>query len=154
MKICKKGLHQYEGIRCIECKRLWDKSRPEYKNLLHKKWRESNPELNKRRIERSNEKRRAITKEWKKNNSEKVNALNAKRRALKVGATPSWLSVEQLKDIEQFYMKAKELSYSTGIEHHVDHIIPLAGNNICGLHVPWNLQILTQLENCRKSNKF
>lgn len=66
----------------------------------------------------------------------------AKRRAAKLNATPKWLNDEHLRQIEQFYIEANKLTIKTGIEHHVDHIIPLQNNKISGLHVPWNLQVL------------
>jgi hypothetical protein len=69
-------------------------------------------------------------------------------------ATPSWLTNEMLQEIKLIYKRRQELSESTTIEYHVDHIIPIQGGNVCGLHVPWNLQILTAEENLRKSNKY
>lgn len=78
----------------------------------------------------------------------------AKRRAHKFQALPPWISPEQLEEIESFYKKAKELKKLTGISHHVDHIVPLQGKNVRGLHVPWNLQILTASENSKKNNKY
>ncbi len=83
----------------------------------------------------------------------KITALSAKRHAAKLLRTPNWLSKSQLNEIETYYSQASELSKTTNIAHHVDHIIPLQGKNVSGLHVPWNLQILTASENCRKSNK-
>ena len=83
-----------------------------------------------------------------KNNRDKYNAYLAKYRAKKLSATPKWLSKSQFLEIEAYYTKAKSL----GLE--VDHIIPLQGDNVCGLHVPWNLQLLTRQENASKSNKL
>ena len=95
-------------------------------------------------------KREAI---WKKQNSDKVNALNAKRRSAKLLRTPKWLTQDQLTEIESFYTKAKDLQTLTGFEYHVDHIIPLQGELVSGLHVPWNLQVITATENLSKHNK-
>lgn len=82
------------------------------------------------------------------NNRDKYNAYLAKYRANKLNATPTWLSKEHYKLIQEKYTEAKLL----GLE--VDHIIPLQGKNVCGLHVPWNLQLLTRQENASKSNKI
>jgi hypothetical protein len=79
---------------------------------------------------------------------------SAFRRAALLKATPTWLTKEQRKEIRQIYKKAKELSHVTGIVYEIDHIIPLQGEEVCGLHVPWNLQIITFAENRSKSNKI
>ncbi len=69
-------------------------------------------------------------------------------------ATPNWLTAEMLSEIKDIYARRQEISNVTGVEHHVDHIVPIQGIDVCGLHVPWNLQILTAEENLRKSNKY
>jgi hypothetical protein len=91
-------------------------------------------------------------------NPEILGAQRAKRRASKANASPPWLSVEQLDDIRLIYRTARNLT--NGIlfperepdDYVVDHIIPLHGDLVCGLHVPWNLQILTFFENGSKGN--
>lgn len=70
----------------------------------------------------------------------------AMRRARKLQATPKWLSKEQLEEIKAIYKNCPE-------GHHVDHILPLKGKNLSGLHVPWNLQYLPDIVNRMKSNK-
>lgn len=68
-------------------------------------------------------------------------------------AMPSWLDENQLKEIEHYYWLARDLKSVSGQVYHVDHIIPLRGKNVCGLHVPWNLQVLPADLNIKKSNK-
>ena len=100
------------------------------------------------------EKRSANNKKWFENNRSKHNAKEAKRRAKKLNATPEWLTQDMLDEIEYKYFLARDLSQITGEPHHVDHIVPLQGVDICGLHVPWNLQVLTARDNLSKSNKL
>lgn len=76
------------------------------------------------------------------------------RRARKLRATPQWLSKDQRKLIVNFYSFARVMKRITGITHHVDHIVPLRSKLVCGLHVPWNLQVITCEENIKKSNKL
>lgn len=92
-------------------------------------------------------------KNWKAANKHKSNSYWAKRNAQKLCATPKWLSIDHIKMIEDFYAKAVSLTSSTGIAYQVDHIVPLQGVNVCGLHVPWNLQVLTASENAAKRNR-
>jgi hypothetical protein len=106
-------------------------------------WREQNRDIS-----------REASKNWATKNPEKRLANNAKRRAARIQRTPHWLTNEQLSTIEYFYTEAKRLWETTGIKHHVDHIIPLQGKNVSGLHVPENLQILSATENCRKKNAY
>jgi len=84
----------------------------------------------------------------------KKNASAAKRRALKLQRTPKWLTFDDWLKIEEYYTYAKLMTDSLGILFEVDHIIPLQGKNISGLHVPENLQILTESQNCSKGNKY
>lgn len=100
------------------------------------------------------EKRKTYSKLYGRQNRDKITAKSAKRRASKLRATPSWLTKEQEQEIKNFYWLRQDLWLITGEEYHVDHIVPLQGKNVCGLHVPWNLQILHSKENIKKGNGF
>lgn len=90
--------------------------------------------------------------QWSKDNAGKANAKNNKRRASRRNATPPWLSDLQIKDIKFFYEFAAAINGYNGTSYDVDHIHPLAGKNFCGLHVPWNLQVLSSSDNAKKIN--
>lgn len=76
-------------------------------------------------------------------------------------ASPPWLTDEHRDQIVALFDQAERLSKETGVKHTVDHIVPLRGYTrtdkrqvVCGLHVPWNLQILTQQENNSKGEWY
>ena len=77
-----------------------------------------------------------------------------RRRASKLKATPNWLSTDYLKEIEYMYWLCSDLNMVTECKYHVDHIVPLKGKTVCGLHVPWNLQVLPEDINLKKNNKL
>ena len=81
--------------------------------------------------------------------SKREKALRDKRNRQ---ATPKWLTPEQRKQIVDIYEHMRDCRAVTGEDYHVDHIVPLRGENICGLHVPWNLQVLPAYVNISKSN--
>ena len=117
------------------------------------KWCEENEDrvAQYRKKHNGSEKHKAACSRWCKNNRAKGRAYLAKYRAAKLQQTPSWAS-EQL--IAAYYAEAKRLEELTGIKFHVDHIIPLQGELVSGLHVESNLQLLMAHENLGKSNKF
>lgn len=85
---------------------------------------------------------------------DKAHARSKKYALLKTQSCPTWLTKEQHSDITKMYALSKKLSKIFGVKYHVDHIIPLKGSNVCGLHVPWNLQILEAKLNLKKSNRL
>jgi len=90
--------------------------------------------------------------DWKKLNKGKVSEQSARRRSSLLYRTPSWLSEGDYKKMQSVYAQAQDCSVVTGEPYHVDHIVPLNGENVCGLHVPWNLQVLPADINIAKSN--
>lgn len=132
----KNYLHQYHKdniIRIKIVKRKYYLNNKERTIDKYKKW-----------VENNREKHNTRTRKWSKLNPHSYRNSVAKRTAAKLKRTPKWAN---LKAIKKFYRNCPE-----GYE--VDHIIPLQGKNVCGLHVEYNLQYLTKIENRKKSNKF
>ncbi len=133
-----------------------------------RKWRESNPDYDRQRYAADPQRHRDRCRDWRTKNPdmsrEKVRlwrqenphlhaALVAKRRASKLRATPSWLTRDDRAAMVAIYAEARRLTRETGILHHVDHEVPLSGEFVSGLHVPWNLRPIPALDNLRKSNR-
>jgi len=120
--------------RCIACdlahKLEYDRVNLKNNNLTKNKWALGNPD--KVGLSRKN---------WKKRNPGSSTA-------------GKWLNDEQKEAIRCKYMVAEIKSRMTGIKYHVDHIIPLCGVNVCGLHVPDNLEVIKAEDNMKKGNKM
>jgi 5-methylcytosine-specific restriction endonuclease McrA len=91
-------------------------------------------------------------KDYYPKNRHKYIEQSRKRQQNLANSTPAWLTEEQKQQIKDTYWLAQDLKATTGEEYHVDHIVPLKGENVSGLHVPWNLQVLPADLNLRKSN--
>jgi hypothetical protein len=92
----------------------------------------------------------AYRSKWELENPHKRNAINARRRATKLQATPAWADQAR---IAELYAEAVRLTKETGIEHHVDHIVPLVSKLVCGLHCEFNLRVTLGAENLTKGNR-
>lgn len=94
--------------------------------------------------------------EWVKRNRGAVNARTARRYAAKTKATPSWAApgTEEHWLVNEVYDLALLRSKLTGVPYEVDHVFPLRGGSVSGLHVPMNLRVIPKWENRRKSNKI
>ena len=97
---------------------------------------------------------KARVAKWKTENREKWNARCMERHAAKLRACPSWLSTDEKWLIEQAYELAQKREQVCGGKWHVDHIVPLRGKTVSGLHVPWNLQVIPASVNCSKRNAW
>lgn len=91
---------------------------------------------------------------WAKENKDRANAKTALRRAARRNALPSCLSDEDRLEMQLMYAVAQRVSLETGVPHEIDHIVPLTHASVCGLHVPANLQLLSETANRAKANKF
>lgn len=153
---------------CVECLKIeWQKAnetRADYFREYNKseagqqakrKYYKANKEnVIARAQARPDEDKRRYKKTHKVNNPDMYKEMTSLRRRRFRDATPKWLTENQKMEIRLKYRLAIELSRATGERHAVDHIIPLHGESVCGLHVPWNLQVLTQKDNLAKYNRL
>jgi hypothetical protein len=97
------------------------------------------------------EKVKASVANWRKKNIPHRNAYSATRQAEKIKATPAWANRFFIGEAYDLADRRKEM---TGIDWHVDHIVPLRSKVVCGLHVETNLRVIPALHNMQKHNKF
>lgn len=147
----------------VDRAKQWNRTHADIVRDMNKQWRERNPEYMVEYLKRwwANNRDKArqyrlrqYTKDaqtnWRYNNRGVVNFYTRCRQAAIRRATPKWANMDEIRTI---YQQCHSVTLSTGESHHVDHIVPILGKNVCGLHVPQNLQILPKRTNLRKSNK-
>jgi hypothetical protein len=152
---------------CRRCRQLqnyeWYKSNRDKKNESDRKWRKANPEKlwAKRHPEEHRIRTAKAGKEWAERNPNyqhehylknktRYVAARARRRAAQANATPKWLTAIDKAKIQEMYDVSVARETQIGVKHHVDHMIPIMGKKVCGMHVPWNLQVITATENLSK----
>jgi hypothetical protein len=167
---CKHGhiaLRKKKGS-CVECLKVeWQQAtekRVDYFRTYNKReevkdrknaWYEANKEqVIQAAATRPLEVKRVYQKAWKERNTVWVRADTKARRRKHREATPPWLSREQKAQIRELYKIAITMTKTTGEQYVIDHIVPLRSDVVCGLHVPWNLRVITQEQNLLKSNKL
>lgn len=152
---------------CIKCHNIkrssqnakWIKLNPDKRKAIvaasYKKNIEKNRARSAKYIIANPEKHKARKVEWRKNNPGKVGSYNvAKRLKRRNAAQVIKHDMDQQILIDAIYMKAKSLQEETNEKYAVDHIVPITHQSVCGLHVPWNLEVLPWKENQFKHNKF
>jgi hypothetical protein len=147
--------------RCKGCVKNETSTDKEYRREYNKQYKEKNTEKIKEekrkwiQLDRARypEKYREQQKEWRKNNPEKALKRDVYLRSRKTKAMPNWLSEQDKFEIEMYYRLARSRSMFERQEFHVDHVLPLKGKTLSGLHVPWNLRVIPGEDNRRKSNK-
>ena len=120
----------------------WRNRNPETVTRIRQKWNSDNPD-----------KARQSSKNWKRSNPAKVAEHSGRRRAAQDARMPSWLTAADHLEFDSVYKYCAGLR-AAGLDYHVDHIVPLRGKSVSGLHVPWNLQVIPAVENMSKGNRF
>jgi ribosomal protein L3 len=146
-KVCEsernKAKNQANRERRLAKAKEWRNSNKDKQTLAIQTWREANKEHYKNYFV-----------EYAKANRGKLNAKWMQRDAAKKCRTPSWLDSQMKQQIEVEYSLAAWCTEVMNEPYHVDHIVPLQGKTVSGLHVPWNLQVLPAKLNQQKSNHF
>ena len=154
----KRAWYERNKEKCTERARQHYLDNQDQKKEHAKKWREDNREQHRAYSSKWNQENKDAyyvrLAQWYKDNPEKRAYYKAKRKAAKLKRTPEWLSEFDLLKIKCIYQVAAMRNAESDTEWHVDHIVPLQGTNVSGLHVPWNLRVIPAAENIRKSNKF
>lgn len=169
------------SARIRETDKAWVNRNAEHVQQMQRNWRHANTEHLRNYRTRNKEQIRTQLSEWRSLNQEHVRnyaaqyyidnkevyqtrskehrtqnagiyaAYSAKRYLHQKRALAPWAD---LNAIQKIYEACRQLSIDTGVDHEVDHIVPINGENVCGLHVENNLQILTATENRAKSNNY
>jgi|SRR2546423_2525570 len=153
--ICERTTAKSDCIECLSIRRkVWAGNYPDKIRESRRKYAEANRTfLNARSAvyrRRNPEKVRAAVQAWRERHPARTTALRMNRIAAQLQRTPPWAD---LTAIGAMYERAALMSKGS-IQYQVDHIIPLQGRKVSGLHIAENLQILSASANHRKNNRF
>lgn len=138
----KDGLQPRCKVCCAAATKAWKSANKDANYEINKRWFSQNKEslrINSR-------------KHYQKHKASELTRCAEKRVSRNLSRNTA-LSKKYKSEIKNFYWMAKDLELVSGQRYHVDHIVPLQGDNVCGLHVPWNLQVLPADINLSKGNK-
>ncbi len=154
-----RSYHRENADKEAKQRKAWYAANAQNHKALRDRWRQKNADRNKQinaawQAE-NKEKCRAYYAAWRLRDLDHYKTLFnikcAEYRARKIGATPPWADK---KEIAKYYRLSRQKTIETGVKHNVDHIVPLKSDVVCGLHVPWNLAVITAAENFAKGNKL
>jgi len=155
---CKLCTKEYSRLYKQQNKSSVEKYSLEYRKEYYRKnrdkrlaWQKEYREAN---LEARLEYDRVRGKKYYQQNKEMFLEKGARRRSSKMQATPPWIDDVHKERLRSIYRACQNVSDKTGKIHHVDHIIPLKGKDVCGLHVWWNLRIIPAEMNLSKGNKL
>jgi 16S rRNA C1402 (ribose-2'-O) methylase RsmI len=167
----------YYQSSCKLCFKIYKKNYTELNVDLNKKHQKTYREKNKEKIKKyrdeyvlknyekvkeakknyilnNKEKYKQIIKEYKQKNKHAILYNTQYSKARKLKRTPKWLSKNDIWLIKEIYDLSRLRTKLFGFKWNVDHIIPMNGKNVSGLHVPQNLRVIPEFLNLKKSNKF
>lgn len=143
---------------CLERNYAWREKNLDKVRAQEKARRLANPEKDRAKARKyyyaHKELELARQKEWRIANKGIINAHTGKRKAARLQRTPNWLTDFDKLKMECYYSIAAMLTRVNNEPWHVDHVLPLRGKTVSGLHVPSNLQVLRGVENMRKGNRL
>lgn len=146
-----KNKNRKDGLQanCKECRTLmqfnYRRSNKEKANNTSKKFREQNRESFLNTLKKYRETEHGKSKRC---------FLEQKRKANLLKRIPKWLSEDEMWLIEEVFKLASLRTKTTNIKWQVDHIIPLQGETVSGLHCPENLQVIPAIDNMKKNNRW
>lgn len=154
---CKRGhvsARYASTAQCVQCIADRPRATPQASRAASKRYYAANRDAE---LERMRERRLTQPEyagEWRAANPGRTAFYTAAYKAAKRQATPAWLTQDQKNEIAALYAEAARLTKETGVPHEVDHTIPINGEGVCGLHVPWNMTVMTQEANRKKGRAF